>query len=150
MRYLLDTGILARLPHRTDPLHQEVREAVRLLLVEGHVLVTSTQNMAEFWNLCTRPADARGGFGLTVRETAKRLRLLERFIRVLREPPTGYAAWKAIVLSKQVMGRQVHDARLAALMKSYRVKWLLTLNGADFGRYGWMRAIAPKDVIAHV
>jgi predicted nucleic acid-binding protein len=148
MRYFLDTGILARLPHRTDPLHETVRQGLRVLHADRHTFVTATQNMAEFWNLCTRPADARGGFGLSVEETHKRLRLLERFITVLREPESAYAKWKSLVLMHKVAGRQVHDARLAALMKAYRLKRILTLNADDFKRYPGIEAVTPQSVLS--
>jgi predicted nucleic acid-binding protein len=73
MRHLLDTGILVRVPHRADPLNPEIRESLRHLAAAGHTFVTTRQNIAEFWNVCTRPASARGGFGLSPEETARRL-----------------------------------------------------------------------------
>jgi predicted nucleic acid-binding protein len=135
MRYLLDTGILVRIPHRSDPLHSQIREAMRRLAQAGHTFVTTRQNMAEFWNVCTRPATARGGFGLSADDAAHRLRLLERFITVLGEPESAYARWKALVRKHNVLGRQVHDARIASVMSAQRVKRILTLNEADFARY---------------
>jgi predicted nucleic acid-binding protein len=147
MRYLLDTGILARLLHRNDPLHQLVRDSVRNLAAAGHFFVTSTQNMAEFWNRCTRPPIARGGFGLTIEQTRKRLRLIERLVTVLREPESGYRNWKSLIVRCEVQGKQVHDARIAALMKSYRIKRILTLNAADFARYPGIVASSPADVV---
>ena len=145
MRYLLDTGILLRLPDRGDPLHAIVRASVRSL--SRQELVTTTQNIAEFWNVCTRPTAARGGLGLSDHEVQRRLRLLERFIGVLREPPSAFDKWKKIVVACKVHGRQVHDARLVALMKSYRIKRILTLNAADFGRYPGINAITPQEVV---
>jgi predicted nucleic acid-binding protein len=146
MRYLLDTGILARLPHRADPLNHVVRQALRALAAQRHTFVTSTQNIAEFWNLCTRPAQARGGFGLGVEETGRRLRMLERFVAVLREPETAYAKWKSIVLKHGVSGKQVHDARIVALMRAYRIRRILTLNDADFARYGGLKVVTPQSI----
>ena len=148
MRYLLDTGILARLPHRMDPLNGVIREALRRLTSQRHTFVMSTQNVAEFWNVCTRPPMARGGFGLSVAETARRLRLLERFIDVLREPETAYSKWKEILVKHQVSGKQVHDARLVALMQAHRIKRVLTLNGSDFARYSGIEALTPQVVMA--
>ena len=55
MAVLADTGILVRLLERTDPQHAVVRQAVRTLRARGARLVTAPQNMAEFWNVCTRP-----------------------------------------------------------------------------------------------
>ncbi len=145
MRYLLDTGILLRLLDRADPLHPVVRESVRSL--SDHDLVTSTQNIAEFWNVCTRPSAARGGLALSSREAQRRLRLLERFIHVLREPPSAYATWKTLIITCNVHGKQVHDARLAATMKAYRIKRILTLNATDFVRYPAIKAITPQEVV---
>jgi predicted nucleic acid-binding protein len=148
MRYLLDTGTLARLPDRTDPLHPTIREALTRIADRGHSLVTSTQNIAEFWNVCTRPAEARGGFGLSIEQARVRLRLLERFITVLKEPDSAYGKWKTMIVVHKVSGKAVHDARIAALMNSYRIKRILTFNDADFKRYANIEAITPQAVIA--
>ena len=148
MRYLLDTGILARLPHRADPLNGIVRDALRKLAADRHTFVTSTQNIAEFWNVCTRPQIARGGLGLGVVETARRLRLIERFVLVLKEPETAYSKLKAILVKHQVSGKQVHDARLVALMHAYRIKRVLTFNHADFLRYDWIEPTTPEAVMS--
>jgi predicted nucleic acid-binding protein len=148
MRYLLDTGILVRLPHRADPLHDVVRQALRNLALGQHQFVTTRQNMAEFWNVCTRPASARGGFGLSVNVVERRLRLLERFILVLNEPPTAYSKWKKLVAQYAVVGKQVHDARIAALMIAQKVKRVLTLNPADFQRFAEIEPVTPSAVIA--
>lgn len=148
MRYLLDTGILVRLLHRSDPLNMIIRKAVTRLHVDGHRFVTSTQNIAEFWNLCTRPAEARGGFALSIDQTRKRLRILERFVIVLREPDSAYKNWKAMVVNYKVSGKAVHDTRIAALMKSYRIKNVLTLNTDDFKRFARIKAINPNKIVS--
>jgi len=147
MRYLIDTGVLVRLGHRPDALNLVVRQAIRELLADGVSLATTTQNIAEFWNLSTRPAAARGGFDLTIAETSRRLRMIERYVQVLHEPESGYRKWKELVVNQKVMGRQVHDARIAASMKAYRIRRILTLNAADFVRYRGIEAVTPQDVI---
>jgi predicted nucleic acid-binding protein len=62
MLYLVDTGVLLRLFNKADPDSMAIRNALLKLKREGHRFVVSTQNVAEFWNVCTRPASARGGF----------------------------------------------------------------------------------------
>ena len=64
MLILSDSGILLRLFEPRDPQHAIIRLAVDILIGRGEELVTAPQNVAEFWNVCTRPATARGGFGL--------------------------------------------------------------------------------------
>ena len=84
---------------------------------------------------------------MSVAETARRLRLLERFIDVLKEPETAYSKWKEILVKHQVSGKQVHDARLVALMRAYRIKRSLTFNESDFARYGGVEAVTPQLVM---
>ncbi len=135
MRVLIDTGVLLRLLDRADPLHLPIRQALCDLRSRGEVPVTSAQNVAEFWNVCTRPASARGGYGLSVGETERRLRVLERLFAVLTENSGTYPLWRNLVVAHGVQGVQVHDARLVALMQAHGISRILTINVADFSRY---------------
>jgi predicted nucleic acid-binding protein len=146
MRYLLDTGILLRVVNRADPLHASVRDAVRTLKAQGHATVAAPQNIAEFWNVCTRPSLARGGLGLTPDEAQRRLGLIERIVQILPDHPAAYGQWKVLVTAHAVMGVQVHDARLVAFMLSHGINHLLTLNAAGFARYQQLAVATPQQV----
>ena len=146
MRYLLDTGILLRLVNRQSAMHAQIREAVRLLKVQGHETVSTYQNRAEFWNVCTRPETARGGMGLTLDETRRRLRTIERITNLLPDNPDAYFRWRELVTAHDIQGVQVHDAKLVALMSVHGLTHLLTLNARDFTRYGHITAVAPEQV----
>jgi predicted nucleic acid-binding protein len=150
MKYLLDSGILLRLVHPTDPRHREVAEAVALLKGQGHSFYAGMQNVAEFWNVSTRPLAARGGFGLSPQETEQRLRIIERAVEILTESQTSYAEWKRLVIQHRVLGVQVHDTRLAALMNTEGILHLLTLNAADFTRFTGLVVRTPAEVIGAV
>lgn len=147
MSYLLDTGILLRLPNRNDPEHHYVRRAMRAIKQTGDEMFTLTQNVAEFWSVCTRPTSARGGYGLSIPETSRRLRLIERLVPVLAEPQNAYAAWKRLVIDHGVTGVQVHDTRLVASMYAHGISHILTLNGKDFARYAGITVAAPATLI---
>jgi hypothetical protein len=69
MLYLIDTGVLLRLFNRADASHLAIRRCLRELKMAGHRLAVSPQNIAEFWNVSTRPETARGGYGLSVEGT---------------------------------------------------------------------------------
>lgn len=129
-----------------DSAYPSARRTVRLLKSRREQLVTTSQNIVEFWNVCTRPATARGGLGLTVEATDGRVRLLERHFRVLPDTPAIYPRWRTLVLAHNVSGVGVHDARFVVTMLVYGVPHLLTFNVRDFSRYQTIAAIAPDDI----
>jgi len=143
--YLLDSNILIRVAHRSDPLHGVVRAALRTLWQRGESLYYVSQNLVEFWNVSTRPPTARGGLGLSVEETDRRARLIERIYTLVPDSPAVHAEWRRLIVAHGVSGVQVHDARLAAFMHVNGIPNLLTTNTVDFSRYG-ISAVHPADV----
>ncbi|MBL9125145.1 MAG: type II toxin-antitoxin system VapC family toxin [Planctomycetaceae bacterium] len=143
MAVLIDTGILLRLFERNDPHHAAIRRALTQLRRQGEPLMTTAQNIAEFWNVSTRPASARGGFGHDGERTARRVRIIEQVCDVLTESAATYARWKELLSSHSIQGAAVHDARLAAVMLEHGVATILTLNSADFSRYSGITATSP-------
>src|SRR4051794_34527897 len=112
MQVLTDTGILLRLFEPSDPLYAIIDQAVNALRTRGDKLVTTWQNAAEFWNVCTRPATARGGLGLDTAEAGRRLRILESTFSLLADHPSAYTLWAGLIVAHAVQGKQVHDAKL--------------------------------------
>lgn len=53
---------------------------------------------------------------------------------LLAETPDIYLAWKPLVETLGVVGKQVHDARLVAVCHAHAVTHLLTFNVAHFAR----------------
>jgi hypothetical protein len=90
MAALLDRGILIRAVNRDDSRFPVVRRVIRLLKSQNEELVMTLQNASEFWNVCTRPASARGGLGASVEQARRRLRFIERYVKVLPEPAGMY------------------------------------------------------------
>lgn len=147
MDILIDTGILLRLVIPADALHAGARRSIKVLRSRGERLVTLTQNISEFWNVCTRPAIARGGYGFTVDEAARKVKLLERLIEVRPDSYAAYQEWKKLLVAHAVKGAKAHDARIVAAMKAYNITHLLTLNGDDFKRFHQnITVIAPAEV----
>jgi predicted nucleic acid-binding protein len=139
--YLVDTNILLRVLHRTDPRHAIVRNAARTLRTNSHALQTTSQNFTEFWNASTRPMNSNG-FGLTPMETDRLLRIAERLFPLLPDSPAIYPEWRRLVVEYSVSGVQVYDTRLAASMLVHHVTHILTFNTSDFARY------APEGIVA--
>ncbi len=66
--YLIDTNILLRLSRESDPQQHVIQTALDTLDRRGAELYFALQNIAEFWNVCTRPVE-RNGYGLSIDET---------------------------------------------------------------------------------
>jgi hypothetical protein len=54
---------------------------------------------------------------------------------VLAENDGVFGELKRLVAQYAVVGKQVHDARLVAMMLAWRIDSILTLNDRDFRRY---------------
>jgi predicted nucleic acid-binding protein len=132
-RYLLDTNILLYLSHENAAFHNVTSEAIRSLERVAELYV-APQNLIEFWRACTRP-EANGGFNHSPQETAQRLDAIEARFSILPKGTEIFTQWRSLVLSHRVSGRQVHDARLAAVMMAGAIPAILTKNVSDFRRY---------------
>jgi predicted nucleic acid-binding protein len=145
--YLVDTNILLRLGQPDSLEHGIVRQCADLLWARGADLFYTSQNLAEFWNVCTRPA-ARNGFGFSVPEADERARLIEAQLSFAPDSEATHREWRRIVVAKSVSGVQVHDARLVAAMHVHRIENLLTLNVQDFLRYEDIVVLSPQNVLS--
>ena len=146
MSILVDSGVLLRLTIPADPAYPEVRRAIKLLKSQGENLIALTQNVAEFWNVCTRPSTARGGYGISVQDTVRKLRLIEKLVEIKPDSLRVFQEWKRLAVLHSVKGVQVHNARLVAAMIVYGISNLLTFNGADFKRYSGINVVRPVDI----
>ncbi len=143
--YLIDSNVLLRLIKYDDINYPLVRGAIDKLLDQGVELAYTMQNMAEFWNVSTRPQE-RNGFGLTIEQTEANAQDIEQNFIFLPDTLAVYREWRRIVVQHRVSGVRVHDARLAAVMYAYGLTHLLTLNQPDFVRYSKLRVVHPSQV----
>lgn len=143
MRILADTNILLRRIHRKHPQHRQTKEAITRLAERGDVLCVTTQNLIEFWAVCTRPI-ANNGLGLLPAQAIRVLSRIESLtLRLSDDTDTVYAQWKTLVADHGVSGKKTHDARLIAAMNVHGVTHILTFNIKDFERYPGIIAIDP-------
>jgi predicted nucleic acid-binding protein len=144
---LVDTNILLRAARRSDPQHNLIDTALATLAEGGTTFYYTHQNIAELWNVMTRPVD-NNGFGLQVGEAESEVRLIEGGMNLLPDSEAVYQEWRKIVVEYAVLGVQVHDARLVAAMRVRGVRHILTLNESDFKRYGGITVVHPSMVPA--
>jgi predicted nucleic acid-binding protein len=144
--YLVDTNILLRLVQLDSPEHKSIRNCTDFLWAQGADLFYTSQNLAKFWNVCTRPAD-RNGFGFSISEADDRASLIEAKLNFAVDSEATHREWRRIVVAEGVSGVQVHDARLVAAMHVHRIRNLLTLNVQDFRRYQDIVVFSPQDLL---
>ena|SRR5215471_17733979 len=110
--YLIDSNILIRWVQPSDPDYPVVQSALDVLARQGAILCYTSQNLAEFWNVCTRPAD-RNGYGLSPQEADRRARLFEARLRLLPESVVVHQEWRRLLVARGVSGIQVYVAPIS-------------------------------------
>lgn len=147
-RILVDTSVLVRERDVNSSQHLIAVEALEALVRKGWILLSASQCLMEFWAVATRPADARGGLGLTPTQVRSDIARLMQTHQWLPDPENLFDAWLDIVESYAVAGRQVWDARIAAWMRLHAVPYLLTFNPDDFRRFEFIQAIEPGQILS--
>jgi len=131
MKYLVDTNILLRLVQKNSPMHLDTQRAILTLKKQGEFLCIIPQNIIEFWAVATRPLD-KNGLGLSINQAEEESEKLKKIFILELDTPQIFTEWEYLVIKHQVMGKQVHDARLAAAMVAHNITHLLTFNVDDF------------------
>jgi predicted nucleic acid-binding protein len=121
MRVLVDTNILLRSARPTHPLCSQATYAVSKLLRQKDAVFFCSQNIAESWNVATRPAEVNG-LGLSHAEALEEVASIETLLTLLPDTPAIYPVWK----------RPCHPA----------------FNVADFKRFGNASAHHPASMLA--
>ncbi len=145
MRYLADTNVLLRSAEPDHPMHLDAVRAVKTLLSRGEMVCVFPQNLIEFWNVATRDAN-KNGLGFTTSQTEAEVSRIEGLLVVVPDSPAIYLEWRRLVVAHSVLGKQVHDARIAAAMITHRITHLLTFNTDDFKRFTSITVISPEHI----
>ena len=145
MRVLVDTNVLIRSVQKSHPACRVARRALVSLYRDGHELFLTTQNVAEFWNVCTRPIDVNG-LGLSIEGANRYTAQLQRFFGILPDSIPAFDLWRKLVVDHGVVGVKVHDARLVAVMGTSNIQRIVTFNAADFIRFPGIDVMHPSTV----
>jgi predicted nucleic acid-binding protein len=142
-RYLVDTNVLLRAAAPTSAHHAVAVEAVKRLVSRGEEVLLAPQVLVEFWSVATRPVEVNG-YGWSAKEAEVKVAELLRQFPLLPETPAVFPEWLRLVSRHGIVGKQVHDARLVALLGTHDVPRLLTFNTGDFQAYGTV-AVSPEQ-----
>jgi hypothetical protein len=95
--YLVDSNVLLRWVKPDDRDYPLVVSAIDATLKGGAVFCYTSQNVAEFWNTCTRSLD-RNGYGLSPQEADLRARCFEDKLRLLPDSLAVHHEWRKLLL----------------------------------------------------
>ena len=113
---------------------------------QGETIYVTSQNILEFRSFVTRPPEANG-LGMTAIQASDEVARIEAAFPLLPETPAIYPLWRNLVDTYGVIGRQVYDARLVAVMLANGVSHLLTLNPTHFRRFAGITVVTPDEII---
>lgn len=146
MAYLADTNVAARWGLPNDPLYSTIRQAILILQAQREIVYITAQVLVEFHALATRPVESNG-LGWTAAAARSEARNIEAVFPLLPEVDTIYPLWGALVDAYGIIGRQVYDARLVAVMQTHGISHILTMNGNHFRRFSGIVVVDPQSLI---
>jgi predicted nucleic acid-binding protein len=144
--WLIDTNTVFRRYLPDDPFHIVAHQGIGKLLRQGGRLYVTPQNLLEVRALVTRPLEANG-MGLSPLQARELCDLIESDFHMLQESPEIYPIWKLLADTYNVIGRQVYDARLIAVMLAHGIDHLLTLNPTHFRRFTEITVHTPEEIL---
>jgi predicted nucleic acid-binding protein len=103
--------------------------------------------LTELWVVATRPTEVNGLGWSAARTTEEISRLMDEF-PLLEESQQVFSVWLNLVTTLSVLGKQAHDARIAATMLVYGVTHLLTFNTKDFIQVPGINEVDPQAVVS--
>lgn len=147
MRVVIDTNVLMRgieYGHAQQPVADA---AVVALLGRGDELCITPQTLYEFWSVTTRPT-SQNGLGLTPARVAGELTRIKMVFVLLPELPAILGEWERLVVAHSVLGKNSHDAHLAAAAIVHGATHILTFNVRHFARFPGITILDPTALAA--
>jgi len=145
LSYTLDSNILLRSIEEDHPQHDETLEVINKLIGRGAEIFLLPQSLYEFWVVATRPKKDNG-LELSAAEAEAILAKFESVFPIKYDTQAIYKEWRRTVTQNAVLGKNSHDARLAAAVVAHGITCLVTFNKDHFKRFTTLTALLPSDV----
>lgn len=58
-----------------------------------------------------------------------------------------FPTWLSLVTKNQIKGKRTHDARIVAIMLTYDISHILTLNPNDFSGISGITVVDPRKIV---
>ena len=145
MSYALDSNILIRSIEEAHPQQDEALGVISKLIARGAEVFLPPQSLYEFWVVATRPRKDNG-LELSGAEAEAILAKFESVFPLKHDSQATYQLWRQLVTQHAVLGKNAHDARIAAALKTHGIARLVTFNKNHFNRFADVTALLPAEV----
>ena len=132
---LLDTNILVHGNQETSPHYTAIIQKLVEFADNNEELAICPQVLYEFYVMATRPAESRGGLGLSSDEALEQIEKFQSTYTFIDDPDNLFAAWRQLMVKYGSQGTAGHDARLVAFMQTQSIDQIYTMNSKHFTRY---------------
>jgi predicted nucleic acid-binding protein len=143
VKILLDTSVLLRLANINDVQHHITMSCISRLEGLDHELIVCAQTLIEFRSVATRPVSVNG-LGMSSEACGEHIDEFASNFDFVQDSPQLFLYWKSTVSMLRILGKQVHDARIAAYCYANRLDAILTYNLAAFQRF---KVVQPPLII---
>jgi len=123
-----------------------VLQVLDKLSMQGQQLYITPQNLIEFFAVATRDV-SMNGLGMSPLDAYQVMTNMEKLFSLLPDREEIFTEWRRLVVAYGILGLNVHDARLVAVMLTYGITHLLTFDLKDFQVYKNILAISPKTLL---
>ena len=130
----IDTNVFVNSRIPNAPGHEIATQRLTRAIQSDEPLRISRQILREYLSVVTRPQPWSAGIARD--EALEDVNKLSAGFEILEDGPMVTASLVALIREVPIGGSQVHDANIVATMLVHGERRLLTLNTANFRRYG--------------
>jgi predicted nucleic acid-binding protein len=145
---IADTNVLLSATNTARPDHEASKLVFSTAIDRGVHLATCGQILREYLVVATRPVSVNG-LGLALADALKNLTWFRKRMVFFEESEEVHHALVKIVTALDILGKRIHDANIAALMKSSGIRYLVTNNPDDFSGFPGIEVLTPGGFNAH-
>lgn len=130
----LDTNVLLSATDTSRPRHNQARNVFKASLDTGFHLAISGQIIREYLVVATREPE-ENGLGLSPEDAVSNIETFTKRTAMIEESEEVSDYLSDMVSKYNLTGKQIHDANIAATMKTSSIQLLITENSEDFKEF---------------
>ena len=141
----IDTNILLIASDKSRKNHPLAKSIFNRLLKAGIHPAMNGQVVREYLTVATRPA-AVNGLGMSPSNAIHNISQFNKRIQIYDETLVTSEMLRHLVMKHELKGKRIHDANLAATMKTHGIPLLLTENKSDFLCFDEIKSYTLKEI----